>query len=332
MKQLSVPGIVSFLVALVLVVPPPTAAAAAKLDFPAKGRTVTIIVPFAAGGTGFLGAQALAAPLEKELGVQIQVVAKPGASSQTGMTQLALSKPDGYTLGVSALPTSITPYLDPERKAVYSRKSLVAVANHVLDPEAIAVRAESPYKTLKDLVAAAKANPGGIRLGTAGLLSDNHLAQILFQQAAGIKFSFVHFDGGAPATIALLGGHVDVGCSTAGNYPAHYKSGKVRLLGIMAKERSKFFPDIPTLEELGYKISYASSRGLAAPEGTPRGIVELWSRAIKKAMDDPEHKRKMDELAIGLHYLDADQYAKYWDEFEAQTKPLLEMGKREQQK
>lgn len=350
MKHVPVPRIVAFSVALAFSVPLPPAATplgaaelikvaaqpsaspATRLDYPTKGKTVTMIVPWSPGGPAHLAALPLKAPLEKELGVNIEVVTKPGATSQTGMTQFAMSKPDGYTLGWPALPSSIAPYLDPDRKAVYGRKSFVTVANHVLDPEAIAVRGESPYRTLKDLVDAARANPGGIKVATAGVLSNNHLGQILFQRAAGIKCSFVQFDGGATVTTALLGGHVDVGAATAGNYLVSAKTGKVRLLGIMAKERSKFFPDVPTVAEQGYKIYYGSSRGIAAPEGTPRTIVELWSRAVKKAMDDPEHKRKMDELGLELYFLDADQYAQYWDEFEAQTRPLIDLAKQDLQK
>lgn len=308
----------------------PTAALAArKVDWPEKGKTITIIVPFGAGAADSQ-ARIMAAFLEEELGIPVQVVNKPGAASQTGLTELAKSKPDGYTVGLTPLPTAYNTYLDPERKAAYGRKDLVQVANQVVDPEAIGVRADSPYKTLKDLLDAAKARPGELKAATAGLLGNDHLGILLIGQTAGVKLNPVHFDGGGAAVTALLGGHVDLGVHTIGAFAPSAKGKKARLLAVMDRERSKFFPDVPTMDELGYKGQMGSYRGFSVPAGTPKEIVDILSAAIRKGSETEGVKKKMDEMMLPQRYMDAAEYTRYWDEFEAQAKPLLEIARKEQ--
>jgi tripartite-type tricarboxylate transporter receptor subunit TctC len=175
----------------------------AKVSFPA-GKPITIIVPYAAGGTTDVGARLLAELLEKELSTPVQVVNKPGSASQVGLTELVNAKPDGYTLSYGVLPTIITHYLDPERRAPYTRENFQPVALHHLVPAMLAVRTDSPYKTLNDLIEAAKANPGQIKVSDSGLMANPHLSVLLLERAAGVRFASVHFDGGAPSVTALL--------------------------------------------------------------------------------------------------------------------------------
>jgi len=133
-------------------------------DFPQKGKAIQVLVGFAAGGSSDAGARILASGLEKELGASVLVVNKPGASGQIAYTALTQAKPDGYTLVNTNFPSSIISYLDPARKATYTRKSFEVLALHVIDPGLIAVKADSPHKTLKDLVEAAKANPKKVKI------------------------------------------------------------------------------------------------------------------------------------------------------------------------
>lgn len=288
---------------------------------------MTFIIPWSAGGPTDVGGRLLAGALEKELGVPVQVVNKAGAGSQVGITELAKAKPDGHTVGVTNLPSSITPYLDPSRGAAYGRKDLLPVANHVWDPETVGVAASSPYKTLKDLVEAAKAKPEGIKAAVTGLQSDNHLALLAFQKAAGIKFSVVTMEGTAQANPALLGGHVDVLFQSSGGFAPLVKSGQARLLGMMDKQESKFYPGVKTFEAQGYQVNYASSRGISVPLGTPEEIVDILSRSIKKAIESEEMQKKMDESFFLQRYMGPEEYAKYWDEFEVQTKQLMDLAK-----
>lgn len=302
----------------------PTASAPAKVDFPAPGKSITLIIPWSAGGINDVNARALAPLVEKELGVPIQVVNKAGAGSQIGLTEIANAKPDGYTVGIVTLPTAINTYLEPERKAVYNRKSFEPLALHTIDPVAIAVTTESPYKSVKDLVEAAKKNPEKIKAADIGVLSGKHLAILDLQKQTGAKFAIVHFPGGAEAMTALLGGHIDANFCTVAEAPSHIKSGKVRLLGVMDNQPSKFYPEVPTLESQGYKVYSTSSRGWIAPAGTPREIVNKLSAALKKAMEDPEHKAKIEATSSELRYMDPDKMAAYWADMENQLKPLIE--------
>lgn len=155
--------------------------------FADKSRPITHIVAYPPGGGTDVTARLLAPMLEKELGVPVQVVNKPGAGGQVGFTELVRSKPDGYTIGNLILPTVITTYLNPERKAVFSRKSFELLALQDNDPGIIAVKTDGPYKTLKDLIDAAKAKPGSIRTTTSGILSDDHIAAMITEEVAGLN-------------------------------------------------------------------------------------------------------------------------------------------------
>ena len=324
--------LVSLVVALALAGPQFAAAAAKKIEFPEKGRTITFIINQTPGGPTDAAFRVLAAAMEKDLGAPIAVVNKTGATGQVGTTELVRSKPDGYTIGNTNLPSTINNYLEPDRKAVFGRKDLQQVANQVVDPETLNVKADSPLKSLKDLVEAAKANPGGVKVGTSGTLGNDHMAAMLFQKAAGIRFSLVHFDGGGPGMNALLGGHIDVLSSTAGTPTAHFKSGAIRYLAIMEKEPSPLFPGVTTYESQGYPLYFASSRGITVRAGTPPEVVEILANAVKRAMENDAVKQRMESLGLVQRYMGPAEYTKYWDEFEAQTKPLLEELLKEQKK
>jgi len=244
-------------------------------------------VPWDAGGINDVTARALAAGVEKELGTQIQVVNKPGAGSQIGLTEIAKAKPDGYTLGIVTLPTAINTYLEPDRKAVYTRKDFESLALHTIDPVTITVKTDSPYKTIKDLIDAAKAKPESIKAADIGVLSGKHLAILDLQKATDAKFAIVHFSGGSQAMTALLGGHIDVNFCTAGEVPSQFKAGEVRILGILDKQPSKFYPGITTAESQGYKVYSTSSRGWAAPAGTPKPIMDKLSSALNEGDGGP---------------------------------------------
>jgi len=327
--------LVSLVVALALAGPGAEGSAqagAAPVNFPEKGKTITFIVNQPAGGPSDLASRVLATVMEKDLGVPVTIVNKPGATGQVGTTELVRSKPDGYTICTTNLPSTLNNYLEPDRKAVFGRKDLQQVANQVVDPETLMVKADSPIKSVQDLVAAAKANPDGLKLGTSGLLGNNHLAAMLFQRAAGIKFRFVHFDGGAPAMNALLGGHLDAADLTAGTPTAHFRSGAIRYLAIMEREPAPLFPGVPTLESQGYKVYFASSRGISVRAGTPPEVVQILASAVKRAMENDGVKKKMEELGLVQRYMGPAEYTKYWDDLEAQTKPLLEELLKDQRK
>lgn len=306
----------------------PTAAPAKKVDFPQKGKTVNLIVPYSAGGGTDVGARLLASVLEKQVGTPFQVVNKPGGGAQVGLTEMVNSNPDGYTLAATNLPTVPSLYLDAERKAAFNRKSFQTVARHVVDPSTLSVLADGPFKSFKDFMDAAKAKPGEIKLGTSGVAGNTHIAGMMLERAAGVKFAFVHFDGGAPAATALLGGNIDAYSDTVGGAPVLQSSGKGRSLVIFDKTRSRLMPNVATAEELmGYKVYLDSSRGWAAPAGTPAEIVAVLEQAIKKAMEDPELNNKLEAQFLEQKYMDSKEFGALWDQVEAQVKELLPMMK-----
>ena len=305
-------------------------AAAGTAEYPAKGRTITIIVPSTAGGGTDTATRLIAPILEKDLGVPIQIVNKPGASMQIGLTQVAAAKPDGYTLVMSVLPTAASIYLDPERKATFTRKNLQPIALIYEAPFCVWVLASSPYNTLKDLADAAKANPEKIKSGTTGYMSTGHFANIEFQRAAGVKMATVNFQGGGPAITALLGGHIDVAFNSIGELLGHNKSGTIRILGVMDEQESGFLPGVKTLAAQGYKAQpIGSDIGLSSPAGLPKEIVDLLTNSVRKAMGDENFKKKMAEQGNTVRYLSPQDYAAHWDRVDARFKSLIEIAKQQ---
>lgn len=303
--------------------PTKAADAAKKVEFPTKGKSISFMVPWAAGGSTDVTGRLIAAGLEKELGIPVPIVNKSGASSQVGMTEFVRTKPDGYSLIITSIPSVLTPYMDPERKAIYSRKDIQQVANVGWDPEVVAIPNASPHKTLKEMIDFAKANPEKLKIATTGLQSDTHLAIMSLQKAADVKFNIVHLEGIAGVIAGLLGGHVDACIMSGSGLSAQVKSGELRPLGIMDKQESKYFPGLKTLESQGYKLYWSSSRGVSVPAGTPKEIVDILAGAIKKTTEDESFKKKMDDMLQTILYMGPEQYTTYWDEVEALAKPFI---------
>ena len=220
-------------------------------DYPT--RPVSLIVAYPAGGSTDVGARIRPVVAEKKLGQPILVVNKSGAGGQMGWTEIARQKPDGYGIGYINLPTFVLVILDPERKAGFKLDSFVPIINHVLDPGVIWVKADSPTELLKDLIEDVKKRPGEVRVSTTGIMSDDHLAILMLEQAANVKFRLVHLDGSAVQMTATLGGQVDVSFDNVGAVTPRVMSGQVRCLAVMDKERSKFVPDVPTMVDLGFQ-------------------------------------------------------------------------------
>jgi tripartite-type tricarboxylate transporter receptor subunit TctC len=307
-----------------------TAAPAKNVDFPIKGKPITLIVPFSAGGGADISARLLAANLETELGTPVQIANKPGASTQVGSTELAQARPDGYTIGQTTFASIFVTYLDKERKATYGRKDFSLVANYVSIDNVIFSKADGPYKDLKSLVDAARANPESVKVGTTGPLSNGHIVPFRLQNLTGVKFAYVTFAGGADLTAGVLGGHIDAAGSSAGEAISPYKSGTLRVLGTTGKEQSKYFPDVKTFVAQGYQVLNSYDIGIAAPAGTPPEIVAVLSAAVKKATQNADLKTKFNAAAMDPNYMDPAQYSAYWTEYESQIAPLIDLAKQSQ--
>jgi tripartite-type tricarboxylate transporter receptor subunit TctC len=299
---------------------------AQALDYPTK--PIILQVPWPAGGSTDVGARIVAAIAEKKMGQPIVVTNRVGAGSQIGLTETARQKPDGYYLGFASLPALNTIILDPERKALFDLNSLVFIINQVIDPGIIWAKGDSPYKSLKDLLDDARRRPSEIRAATTGILGDDHLAILMLEEAAKVKFRIVHFDGGAQVFTAVLGGQVDVAFGNVGDIAAKIKGTPLRVLMVMDPQRSKFMPDVPTTAELGFpKIISSSSRGMFGPAGIPEPILKKVQAVFGEAMKDPEHMDKMDKSGLAVRPLVGEEYKKYVYDLHQRIAPLVEIAR-----
>jgi tripartite-type tricarboxylate transporter receptor subunit TctC len=301
--------------------------AAQAAEYPAK--PVMVMVAYPAGGSTDIGARVLAGIAEKELGQPMLVLNKAGAGGQVGWTELTRQKPDGYYIGFINLPAINCAILDPERKATFSIDSFTPIINQVFDPGVIYVKPDSPYKTLKDMIEDARKRPGEIRAGTTGILSDDHLAILMLEDAARVKFRIVHFDGDTPQVTALMGGQIDVSFLNVGGITPRVKSGQIRALAVMDAARCNFYPDVPTSVESGYPAVISSStRGIVGPRGTPEPIVRKLQETFKKAMENPEHLANMDKAGLGIKIMMGDEYVKYIKDVHEKTKKLVDEARK----
>ena len=284
-------------------------------------RPVTFICPWPAGGTADVTMRALCTAAARELGQSVVVDNKAGASGMIGLKALVSAKPDGYTIG--QIPISVTRFSQLGMVQVDPLKDLSYIARVSGQTFGIAVRAEAPWKTLKDLVADAKANPDKITYGTAGLGGATHVGMEEFAIAAGVKFNAIPFKGGAEALQALMGGHVDV-LADSSSWAPHVKSGKLRLLATWGEQRTTEFKDAPTLKEAGYNVVVDAPNGIGAPKGLPADVAARLRAAFKVAVASPEFAAACARIDAPLMYLDAPDYEKYVSASVAKEKLLIE--------
>jgi tripartite-type tricarboxylate transporter receptor subunit TctC len=305
----------------------PTEVPAKTVDFPAKGKTITIICLMNAGGSMDLADRVMADMLTKELGVPVQVVDMPGAGGQVALTQLLASKPDGYTIANNTLPATPVMYLDPDRKATFTHDSFVNLGFDNSEPITLAVRNDSKWKTVQDFLADVKAHPGEIKVSVSGVLVTPHLGALDFMRTTGTTFGVVNFDSGPPALAAMLGGHTEMDFDFPGSLSPALKGNQIRVLGVMDHQPYKLLPGVPTLESLGIKSYMTVTRGFVAPKGTPKEVADVLSAAIKKVATSQEYSAKLAEMYIETRYVDPATADKMWTEQEPIIKQLVDMGK-----
>ncbi|WP_372618051.1 Bug family tripartite tricarboxylate transporter substrate binding protein [Falsiroseomonas sp.] len=269
-------------------------------------RPITMIVAFPPGGGTDVAARTLARFLERELGQSVVVLNRGGAGGEIGWAELARARPDGYTVGFINTPNLLT--IPIERRARYKLEDFAPIANIVDDPGGFFVPNDSRFRTLADLVAYARANPGDVTYGTTGIGSDDHLATLAFQRLAGVELTHVPFSGAAQVRSAILGKQIDVAAMNMGEGLADMRQGQLRPLGQMAEARWDQAADVPTFREQGFDVVQGSMRGLAAPAGVPAETRERLATAVRRVMEDPEFRRLAEQQALPLRYLGPDEY------------------------
>ncbi|HTS85426.1 MAG TPA: tripartite tricarboxylate transporter substrate binding protein [Usitatibacter sp.] len=290
-----------------------SAAAFAQSDYPA--RNITMVVPFPPGGVADITGRPLAEAMTRILKQNVIVENKSGAGGGLGMQYVARAKPDGYTILMALSSISIIPEADKVlgRDPMYQLSQLVPIARFTADPTVLAVRADSPYKSVADLVAAAKKSPGTIPYGSSGNYGTMHVPMEMLDEVAGVKMLHVPFTGAGPAIVALLGGQVQALATGPSTVTSHVKAGKIRVLATWGDSRHPAFPDVPTLRELGYDAQFSQWTGLFVPAGTPEPVVAKLREASKAAVNDPTFQAVMAKVETPIQYLDQPQFRTFWD-------------------
>lgn len=257
-------------------------------------RPVRVICPWPAGGTTDLQMRALCEAAAKELGQPVVVENRPGASGTLGAVALKQAPPDGYLL--SQMPISVFrfPFMT-DRPAWDPLRDFTWIAHITGYLFGIVVRADSPFRTLADMIAWAKANPGRLTYGTPGAGTSLHITMEQLAQAAGVEFLHVPFRGWADNSAALLAGTVMVSADSSGWAPL-VQEGRLRLLATWGAQRAKRFPEVPTLREQGYDIVSISPYGIAGPAGMDPAVVRILERAFLAAMDEPAHRAMLERF------------------------------------
>ncbi|HKX41786.1 MAG TPA: tripartite tricarboxylate transporter substrate binding protein [Burkholderiaceae bacterium] len=271
-------------------------------------RPITFICPWPAGGTADVTMRALCGAAAKSLGQTIVVDNKAGASGMLGLKVLASAKPDGYTIG--QVPISVTRFSQLGTVQLDPLKDLAFIARTSGQTFGIAVRADAPFKTLKEFVAAAKAAPGKLTYGSAGIGGATHVGMEEFALAAGIQLNHIPYKGGAPALQDLLGGQIEA-LADSSSWAPHVKSGKLRLLATWGEKRTQEFPDVPTLKDQGYDVVVDAPNGVGAPKGLDPAIEKRLRDAFRAAAASAEFAEACGRIDAPLMYLDGPDYTKY---------------------
>lgn len=269
-------------------------------------RQITMIVAFAAGGGTDVAARTIARFMEADLGQPVVVLNRPGAGGEIGFSELARARPDGYTIGFINTPTIVT--IPIERRARFALDDFSLIGNIVDDPGGMWVLPDSPYRTLADLLAAARANPGTIGYGTTGIGSDDHLAMLALERASGTKFLHIPFAGSSLVKQNVFSRTIPLAVMNVAEGLNDWRQGTLHPLAQMGETRWDRAPTIPTLRELGFDVVEGSMRGMAAPGGMPAEIITRLAESVKKTVDNPEFQKLADQQFLPLRFLAPDAY------------------------
>ena len=284
-------------------------------------RPITLVVPWPPGGSTDRHLRAFAEAAARQLKQPFVIVNQPGAGGTLGPAAVAAAKPDGYTLvqypmGMLRFPHMQKVSWDPIKDFTF----IIGLTGYTFG---VAVKADAPYKTFKDYLDAARANPGKVNYASTGTGTTPHLVMEQVAAQAGVDLVHVPFKGNADSTQALLGGHVQAQSDATG-WGRYVDAGQMRLLVIFNEQRSKKWPDTPTAKELGLGIVSNSPYGIVGPKGMDPAIVRILHDAFRKALDDPEHLKVIDQLDQEIWYKNSEDYARWARESLVSEKALIE--------
>ena len=281
------------------------AAPVAAQDFPG-GKPIEMTVMFGAGSAADVTARHLADGMSKALKTPVPVVNRTGGGGAVGYTFVSQQKPDGHAIVWNSNSISTTHHTGT---LPFDYKSFDPVARVSIEIPVIAVKADSEFKTLKDLIENAKANPGKVRIGNSGAGSHTHFTAAALMAKAGAKAIDVPFNGGE-ATVNLLGGRIEAVVQLPAAVAGHVKSGDLRVIASLGTKRDALFPDVPTSEEQGYGAGLDLWRGIAVPKGTPKEVITALQDAVKTTVDSPEFAEAGKKVGFVPAYLPAEEFGK----------------------
>jgi tripartite-type tricarboxylate transporter receptor subunit TctC len=299
--------------------------ACAQATWPDK--PITMIVPFPPGGVADTVARPVAEALAKELKQTVVVENRAGAGGATGIAAASRAAPDGHTLLMSLSSISILPEADAlfGRKPAFTLSQFTPIARFTAEPTVLVVRAEAPWKTLADFVAAAKARPAAYNYGSSGNYGTMHVPMEMLKGAAGFRMTHIPYTGAGPAVLALLGGQVDAISSGPASVVQHIRAGKLRALAHWGDKPLAALPEVPSLKQAGYAASFAQWSALFVPVGTPPAVVQRLREVARKVAADPAVVQTIQRAGSPIEYLDAPEFQSYW---EADAKLMTEAVRR----
>lgn len=294
--------------------------ASVKAAYPEK--PITVIVPFGAGGSADLAARLIGKRLEDELGKPVVVENLVGGAGWVGWTRLTQAKPDGYTIAVFSL-AYVPGYLNPANKRSMNLSNVTPLVNQTWDVTAWAVKPDSPYKDVKQLMAYVKENPGKIKVASSITYSQHHII-LLTLAKHGYKMVPVHTNGVADSLAMTIGGHIDVASVGVGDVRRQMKDNALRPLVVMDTERSPILPDTPTFKEaMGIEITGFAARGFAGPANMDPEAVKRLNEAFQKVMTNKDFIAEMTKMDIELKFMSSVDYQAFLKKEEGRYKEVL---------
>lgn len=289
-----------------------------KLNFPT--RSITVVVPWSAGGGATLETQILAKVGAKYFGQEIAVVNKAGAGGAVGATDVMKAPADGYTLLLGNGSQMIAML---QSKLPYTEKDFIPLVQTSDRYYTLTVSGKAPYKTLEEFIAYAKKNPGKVTYGHNGVGGFSYTMGAMLAKETGTDLKLVPFTGGSDTSKAIMGGHVDSGAHAASTLPEYLKSGDLRCLGVIAPKRIEELPDVPTIKEQGYNVEEVLWEGLFVRKGTPDEVVQYLRDNLIKTVKDPEYIAEMRKIKSTPHFLAGDEFGAMVDKWMVNFKKYM---------
>jgi tripartite-type tricarboxylate transporter receptor subunit TctC len=286
-----------------------------------------MIVPFPPGGLADLVARPVAEAMSRELGQPVVIENKAGAGGGIGMSLAAKSKPDGYTMVMALSSLTVLPEADVVlgRTPMFGLNDLRPVARYTADPTVLAVRAESPWKSVQEFVDDAKKRPGAINYGSSGNYGTMHVPMEILAQVSGSKLTHIPFTGAGPAVVALLGGQIDAVSTGPATVLQHVKAGKLRVLGHWGNGKLASMPEVTSLKDAGFNAEYAQWSGLFIPSATPEPVAQRIRAAARAAAQDAKVKEVILGAGSPVQFQDSPDFEKY---VQADAKRMVDVVKK----